>query len=282
MKVSKHRFAERAEGCYLDAVKIIKSKFDEGDSGTIILPEDKGIECIVWSPENGCYPMVIRAFNVDGDAFMTDECVGEDFDPLAYDYEEDEDGIVTTMSYDCNEIDWESVCQLADYLSGNTEGPQSLLEAIRHIKKEADEYLAYMFEKEGTEYDIKVETDCLDDNYDFNWESFVKATKEQVIMEDGDSVGYDQFTIDNYLQIIDGINASELANWGIDQQYFNVIRLHRDDLKDMVVNSDLISDEQMARVCEVVREVLLIGDYYEIVRSACESTGLPMIDKTTK
>lgn len=87
MKVSKHRFAERAEGCYLDAVEIIKSKFDEGDSGTIILPEDKGIECIVWSPENGCYPMVIRAFNVDGDAFMTDECVGEDFDPLTHVYD---------------------------------------------------------------------------------------------------------------------------------------------------------------------------------------------------
>lgn len=282
MKVSKHRFAERAEGCYLDAVEIIKSKFDEGDSGTIILPEDKGIECIVWSPENGCYPMVIRAFNADGDAFMTDECVGEDFDPLAYDYAEDEDGIVTTMSYDCNEIDWESVCQLADYLSGNTEGPQSLLEAIQHIKQEADDYLDQIFQDEDTEFDINVNTDYVNSEADFEQGLFVKATKDCVLLDDEDVVTYDSFTIDNYLEIVDGINTAELVGYGIDQQYYSVIRLHRDDLKDFVVNSDLISDADMRQVCKLVKEALLIGDYYEIVKSACESVGLSMIDKTSE
>jgi hypothetical protein len=60
--------------------------------------------------------------------------------------------------------------------------------------------------------------------------------------------------------------------------FFEVINIHRDDIKAYIeeIDSDKLTDEQMEEICEKTKECLLNNDFWEYVRIACrELPNLP-------
>jgi hypothetical protein len=60
--------------------------------------------------------------------------------------------------------------------------------------------------------------------------------------------------------------------------FFDVINIHRDDIKAYVdgIDSDKLTDEQMEEICEKTKECLSNNDFWAYVRIACrELPNLP-------
>lgn len=67
-------------------------------------------------------------------------------------------------------------------------------------------------------------------------------------------------------------------------EFFNVLRLHREDLKCVDYNGDNLSDEQMERIAYLIHNnnECLMDAFWEALRQVCELEGVPKIKEEEK
>lgn len=152
-------------------------------------------KAIFNSMGNGAIEYPIAKIESDGSIICTEE--GEVWDN-GYIIQEDDEEVEICACMSIGEMEISSLCELADCVCGDT----SFVDDLNNVKEEClQRYSSFQLPVEFKRG--QVETNICDEYGEFEWESILRADKNEVVDESGLSHALSDFQIDDLCGMVD-------------------------------------------------------------------------------
>lgn len=187
----KHNFHNNGKLIISDALEKISLQ------GSITFTPESSIEVIVLSDLNGAYPITLA--KIDGDEYYGVDG-GTEYD-MGYDFDEDEDEIVACIMSLSNEMQWSSICEVADKLTSNK---FKFRKRYHDLEREARGVIKQI----NRSVKINNEVNFFDSDCFYSNKLFIAAKRRGLVDKNGNLVEYDQLDNETFLQVADIIEES--------------------------------------------------------------------------